>query len=201
MRKVAAVSVVLAVVLLTPGAEAQRVARTGLVPGALSRSSTTPVVQGTGNAPTVRLFGGIATGDGSLDLGFMAGASFAWDLSGLPFDIRFDPSISRYSGGESPGVDVSLLLLNFPAAVEYVFPTTGSGSAKFYVMGGLGMHYFNRSVEANGTPGSESDNSGLDMGVTLGGGVRMNETLGFEGRIIDIDGFTTIAILATWKLK
>jgi hypothetical protein len=201
MRKVAAVSVVLAAFLLTPGAEAQRVARSGLVPGAPSRTSTTPVVQGTGNAPTVRLFGGIATGDNSLDLGFMAGATFAWDLSGLPFDLRFDPSISRYSGdGGSPGVDVSLLLLNFPVAVEYVFPTTSSGGAAFHVMGGLGMHYSNWNVDTD-VPGFEFGDSGLDMGITLGGGVRMNEKLGFEGRIIDIDSFTTIAILATWKLK
>ncbi|MGQ0767461.1 MAG: outer membrane beta-barrel protein [Gemmatimonadota bacterium] len=198
MRKVATVLVAFAAVLVTQEAQGQQATRSGI--GRASAPRAAAVQQGGGTGPTTTLFGGVATGDNGLDLGFVAGVSFTWDLAGLPIDLRFDPSISRYSGDGGPGGDVSLLQLNFPAAVEYQIPTSTEGGTRFHVLGGIGMHYSNFSFDTS-VPGFEGSDSGLDMGITLGGGARFNDKLGAEARILDIDSFTSIYLLATWRLR
>lgn len=176
-----------------PGAEAQRVApnslRSGAVPNRLPQQ-TKPRTN-----PTFTLHAGIATGDNSLDVGIMVGASFGWDLKGLPIDLRFDPSLARYGGGDG-NVDLSSILLGIPVAAEYAFTTTGK--AKPYIMGGVGMYYNRVNVEVN-TPGFgvDGDASDTDLGIAFGGGVRFNEKFGIEGRVIDVNSFTTLPILLT----
>lgn len=198
MRKVAAVLVGFAAVLVSQSAHAQQAARSGISRDGSSRAAAAQ--QGGGTAPSWTLFGGVATGDNSLDLGLVAGISFMWDLAGLPIDLRFDPSISRYGGDRGPDVDISLLQLNFPVAVEYQIPSSTQGGARFHVLGGLGMHYSNFSFDTS-VPGFEGEDSGLDMGIVLGGGARFNDKLGAEARIVDIENFTSIYLLATWRLR
>jgi opacity protein-like surface antigen len=197
MRNVVRYSLALAALVASHAAQAQRTQPSAR----FSRSTTLAAQQGAANRPSARLFGGIATGDNNLDLGFTGGVSFTWDLAGVPVDFRFDPSLSRYTGDPAPGADWSLLTINLPAAAEYVFPTSGTGSARYYVMGGVGLYYMNWSFDNNNVPGGDASDSGLEMGITLGGGVRLNDKLGFEGRIVDVGGFTTIPLLVTWKIK
>jgi opacity protein-like surface antigen len=190
-------------VLLTAGrAEAQRVAPQAFNPRlAAKASNSSPAPQGRRQRsnPTVTLQGGVATGDGSFDFGILVGASFGWDINGLPIDIRFDPSLARYGAGNDYA-DGSLLIFGIPGAVEYEFTT--QGNTKPYIMGGLGLYYSRFSVDVNVPGGGDvgGSNSETDFGITVGGGLRFNSKFGIEVRITDLDGFTTIPILFTLRM-
>jgi opacity protein-like surface antigen len=183
--------------LVAPAAQAQR-ATAGAFRAVARATSEAQAQAPSRTNPTITLMAGIATGDNNLDVGIMVGASFGWDLKGVPLDIRFDPSLARYSGG-STGVDASLLKLGIPAAIQYDFTTTGN--TKPYIMGGVGLFYSRYSADIN-TPGGNvgGSDSNSDLGITVGGGVRFNQRLGLELRIIDVDSFTTIPILLTYRM-
>jgi opacity protein-like surface antigen len=187
---------VAAVSLATSTASAQRLASRAIEPRAPRHVDLQQPSARTN--PTVTLMGGLATGDNNLDVGLFFGASFGWDIRGTPLDIRFDPSLSRYGGG-GVGYDASMLQLGIPAAVEYQFKTTGR--AKPYVMGGIGLYYSRYSYDVS-TPGLDVgvSDSNTELGIAIGGGVRLNSRFGLEGRIIDVDAFTTIPLLLTWRL-
>lgn len=193
MRKCLTTAMVVAGLFVAARADAQRVAPVSLRKA--GNPTDVPQQRPTRTNPTFTLHAGIATGDNQLDVGIMVGGSFGWDIKGLPIDVRFDPSIARYGGGDG-NVDLSSILLGIPVAVEYEFAT--AGKAKPYVMGGVGMYYNRVSVEVN-SPGfgiSRTD-SDTDLGIAFGGGIRFNERFGLEGRVIDVNSFTTLPILLT----
>jgi hypothetical protein len=196
MRKTELVFV-LAIPFLTRSAEGQNHQRDDALPAVATFGHATPSKQEGSTRPSATLFGGIAVGDNNLDLGLMGGVSFKWELAGIPIDLRFDPSIARYSG-DRDGVHSRLLLFNVPVVAEYEIPGSGDRSARFYILAGFGTHYKRLSEDDLGS--NDTDNR-LDLGLTLGGGVRLNSKLGFEARIVDIDNFTTLPILVTWKLR
>ena len=177
--------------------EAQRVAPTALE-RAWSAPRPAPAVapqqRRSGAGPSVELMVGIATGDGPYDVGPFLGVSFGWDAAGLPIDFRFDPSLAFHSTGGR--YDANLLILGLPAAIQYQFRNSQGGPTP-YIMGGLGLYYSNVSIDSGSPFVDELDDSSLDLGIAIGGGVRFNERLGLEARVIDIDGFTTLPILLT----
>ena len=62
-----------------------------------------------------------------------------------------------------------------------------------YVFGGLGLYLARSSFEvATGLPGGNLDGSdtSTDLGISIGGGVRLKGRLGFEARLMQIGGFT-----------
>jgi opacity protein-like surface antigen len=185
----------LAVVAASSPAFAQRRTATSLH---VARRVT--VQQPSTNAPKVTWQAGIAIGEGEYDIGFMGGASILWDPSALPINVRFDPSLARFSADLGPAASSSILMINIPGAVEYEFRNSGTGSATPYVMGGLGLHYLNIDVEVD-TPGLDFDigKSRFDLGITIGAGLRVAEHLSFELRIVDVDGFTSIPLLVGWR--
>lgn len=196
MRKIALASLALGLVAVSNVSEAQRASRMAFSP---STANAAPVRRAAANKPTITLLGGVATADSPFDMGFMVGASLKWDLSGAPVDLRFDPSIARHGGGVL-GVDVSVLFVNLPVAVEYAFKTTG-GSGEPYVFGGLGLHYGKYDVDIPSVPGYGGyGDSSTDLGLTIGGGYRLKSGLSFEARYLDINGFTTIPLLVGWRI-
>jgi hypothetical protein len=64
----------------------------------------------------------------------------------------------------------------------------------------VGMYYNRVTVDVE-TPGFGVDNTGsdTDLGIAFGGGVRLTERFGIEGRVIDVNSFTTLPILFTIK--
>ncbi|MGQ0647655.1 MAG: hypothetical protein ACT4P7_08780 [Gemmatimonadaceae bacterium] len=176
---------------------AQRVA-----PGSLSARWALPATlqaQTTGRAsPSIELMGGLATGDGIYDLGLLVGASFGWLIPAFPLDLRFDPSLSRYSA--SGVYSGSLTILAIPAALEYKFKNVQSGPTP-YVLGGVGLYYSHSGARAQSpiVDAGVEENS-FDVGITIGGGIRLNTRFGLEGRIVDVSSFTTIPILLSIRL-
>jgi opacity protein-like surface antigen len=123
----------------------------------------------------------------------MFGVSLAWDLAGAPIEIRFDPSLAYH--GSDGRYDANLLILGFPAAIQYQFRNAQGPTP--YVLGGIGLYYSNVSVDTGSPFLDEIDDSSLDFGIAIGGGLRFNSRVGLEVRVVDIDGFTTLPILLT----
>jgi hypothetical protein len=168
-------------------------------------AAPTPVQGSSGGGMQFTLLGGIATGEGGIDLGFAIGATLTWDLAGAPVDLRIDPYAARH-GGNCGIVDCDLTVIGASAAAQYNFTSGGSGfnaapvqgaaaANMFYVMGGLGFFNSNFSADYAGFGGSASS---TDLGVMFGGGYRFSEKLLVEGRYMSIDYFSPIAFLVGW---
>lgn len=183
----------------------QRRSDAGVQP--LSRRGAAPAVAQQPAAPMTGPewagFAGIASGDGAYDLGFVLGGTGRWNRADWPVTARGDAYLARHGGGtDFAGVDydASVLFLGALGSVEYVFP--GTSQLKPYVFGGLGLFYSRYSVDYDGGPfgGDDSfDDSGLELGIGLGGGLQFTPRFGAELRVMDIGGFTTIPIVAVLR--
>jgi hypothetical protein len=142
--------------------------------------------------PRISIFGGLATGDGAFDMGPALAGSFNWKLEQFPVNFRLDPYFA-YHTTNSP--DGSATFLGASANAEIAFATQGTSEP--YLFGGAGLYYNSISIDTPG-PG-EVDDSGVDAGFGLGGGVRFG---GFtlEAKMRDIDEFTTVSFLVGFML-
>jgi hypothetical protein len=142
--------------------------------------------------PRITLFGGLATGDGEFDMAPALAASFNWRLEQLPVNFRLDPYFAYHTAGDPDG---SATFLGASANAELAFTTQGSSQP--YLFGGVGLYYNSLSVEVPG--GGDVDESGVDAGFGLGGGVRFG---GFtlEAKMRDINEFTTVSLLIGFML-
>jgi hypothetical protein len=147
---------------------------------------------GASSNPRVTLFGGLATGDGDFGIGPALAGSFNWRLEQLPFNFRLDPYFAYHSASDPDG---SVTILGASANAEIAFTTEGTSEP--YLFGGAGLYYNSTSVELPG--GGDADDSGVDAGFGLGGGVRFG---GFtlEAKMRDINEFTTVSFLVGFML-
>lgn len=155
-----------------------------------------PVVQGGGGAPmTFTLMGGVATGEGGLDLGLALSGSFEWDVRDWPVNLRLDPYLARHGGDCGPN-DCDLTLLGAGVGVAYHFPVA-TNAPMWYIFGGLGIYHSSFDVDDNGFPGGfDDDASETDLGLQLGGGFRFGDgRYRLELRFLSIDSFDTLPIL------
>jgi hypothetical protein len=196
-------AVALAAVLttsLSSLAVAQRRADAGAQ--SLARRDAAPAVPqqpaATTTGPEWSLFGGIASGDGAYDLGFALGGSGRWHRSDLPVGLRGDLYVARHGGGDEflgTNFDASVVFIGAMGNAEYVFPTTSA--LKPYAFGGVGIFYSRFSADYDGPGLSDSfSDSGMDLGIGIGGGLRFTPRFGAELRFMDIGGFTTIPVVA-----
>jgi hypothetical protein len=165
-----------------------------------------PVQAASGGGMNFTLLGGIATGEGGIDLGFAIAARLMWDLAGAPVDLRIDPYAAKH-GGNCGIVDCDLTVIGASAAAQYNFTSGGSGfnaapvqgggnsAAMFYIMGGLGFFNSNFSADYAGFGGSASS---TDLGIMFGGGYQFSEKMLVEARYMSIDYFSPIAFLFGW---
>jgi hypothetical protein len=144
--------------------------------------------------PRITLYGGLATGDGPFGIGPALAASFRWDLAQLPFDFRLDPYFATHSL-EDDG-DGSIWLLGASGNIEFPFRTTGSNTEP-YLFGGVGLYFNSVSIDIPGE--GDFDDTSLDAGFGLGGGVRFGG-LTLEAKMRDIDEFTTVSFLVGFML-
>ena len=161
---------------------------------AASTKSAGAVAQGRPGSPSLTLYGGLATGDNSFDLGPALAASFNWNISDAPFNIRLDPYFAYHSRDEGP--DASLWFLGATGNLELAFRAAGT-TAEPYIFGGGG--FFFRSVSFDGPGDEEFDESDMKGAFGFGGGVRFR-TFTLEARMHDIDEFTTLAFLVGFRL-
>ena len=145
--------------------------------------------------PSITLYGGLATGDGAFNMGPALGASFNWSLESLPFNFRVDPYFA-YHSTEDDNADGSAWFLGASGNLELAFRTAES-TTEPYLFGGVGLYYNSVSIDTPG-PG-DFDDSSVDAGFGLGGGVRFG---GFtlEAKMRDIDEFTTVAFMVGFML-
>lgn len=156
----------------------------------MAKTSTAAVQRG-GGSPRLTLYGGLATGDNGFDLGPALAASFNWNISDAPFNIRVDPYFSFHSA--EGGSDASLWFLGATANLELAFNAAGTDATP-YLFGGGGFYYVN--FDADDPDFDESDMKGA---LGFGGGVRFG---GFtlEARLQDVDEFTNVAFLVGFML-
>lgn len=147
----------------------------------------------TTSSPGLTLYGGLATGDNSFDLGPALAASFNWNISDAPFNLRIDPYFAYHSRDEGP--DASLWFLGATGNLELAFRASGT-SAEPYLFGGGGFYYRNLSVDVGDGDFDDSDFKGA---FDFGGGVRFG---GFtlEAKLQDIDEFTNVSFLVGFRL-
>lgn len=198
--RVAAMATTL-VVVLTSSLEAQS-------RGTSALSRVAPVVQGGSGAPMkFTLFGGIATGEGGLDMGLAISGSFEWDMAQWPVNLRVDPYFANHSGECGPFADCSFRLLGAGVGVSYDFPTANGRRAPlplqgatagpaWFVFGGLGIYNGSYSIDSD-MPGFDDaySDSETELGIHLGGGVKFGGRYRVEARFMSISDFTTIPIL------
>jgi hypothetical protein len=186
-RSIAAAS--LASVMLTTAVQAQTAA-----PRAFTKSSSAAVQRTRATGPGLTLYGGLATGDNSFDMGPALAASFNWNIADAPFNVRLDPYFSYHSRDAGP--DASLWLLGGTGNLELAFRPSGT-SAEPYIFGGGGFYYRNFSVDTG--PGDDLDDSALKGAFDFGGGVRFG---GFtlETKMQDVDEFTNVSFLVGFRL-
>jgi hypothetical protein len=183
-----------------PTASAQRRPSTGPEPLArLENQPGAPQQPAAAAGPKWSLLGGFASGDGAYDLGLALGATARWHRADWPVTVRGDGYFAHHGGNfGSPAFgsfDVSLNILGAMGSAEYAFPTTST--VKPYVFGGLGVFYSHFSVDYNGTGFNDSAyDSSMDLGLGIGGGLRLTQNFGLELQVKDIGGFTTIPIVA-----
>lgn len=170
----------------------------------LSAVPARPAAQGpTAGGMQFTLFGGVATGEEGLDLGFAIGGSFEWDMVDWPVNLRVDPYIARHEGECRGFDDCSLLILGAGVNAAYDFPTTSGARAlalqgpvtgpTWYVFGGLGV--YRSSFDADiGISGADAEDE-TDLGLQLGGGARFGQRYRAEIRYMSIDSFSTIPLL------
>jgi len=149
--------------------------------------------------PQWSLFAGVASGDGAFDIGLAAGGGGRWRSADWPVGVRGDIYYAHHSGdigSQFGGYDVSVDMFGVTASAEYPFPT--ENKLKPYVFGGLGVFYSNRSAENDALFEDTDYDSSTDLGLAIGGGIRLTERFGLELRFMDIGEFSTLPILAAW---
>ena len=149
----------------------------------------------TASNPAITLYGGLATGDGSFNMGPALAASFNWRKATIPVNFRLDPYFAYHSLDDS-AVDGSAWFLGASGNLELPFRSSTS-STEPYLFGGVGLYYRSLTID---TPGAgDVDDSGIKAGFGLGGGVRFG---GFtlEAKMRDIDEFTTVSFLVGFML-
>lgn len=151
-------------------------------------------LQSRGGSPSLTLYGGLATGDNAFSMGPALAASFNWNISDAPFNLRLDPYFA-YHSTEDDQPDGSLWFLGLSGNLELAFRASGT-SAVPYIFGGGGFYMRNISID---TGPDEFDDSELVGGFGVGGGVRFG---GFtlEAKLQDIDEFTNVALLVGFLL-
>jgi len=168
------------------------------------RPAGAPSAQGAAASPGGwTAYGGLATGDGALDMGFAGQASYRTRPGGWPFDLRIDPYLAIHSGDQSFGSfssNLTLLLLGAQANAAYTFPNAAR-SAEWFIFGGLGIFYANYSYGDNVPGGFEGSASDTNLGLGFGGGVNFGGNWVVEGQVKMIDEFTTIPILLGWRFR
>lgn len=170
-----------------------------------SAAPARPVVQGpTAGGMQFTLYGGVATGEEGLDLGFAIGGSFEWDMMNWPVNLRVDPYIARHEGDCGGFADCSLLIIGAGVNAAYDFPTTSGARAlpvqgaatgpTWYVFGGLGIYRSSFDVDTD-VPGFDFGGDETDLGIQLGGGAKFGGRYRGEIRYMSIDSFSTIPLL------
>ena len=145
--------------------------------------------------PDWSVFGGVASGDGAYDIGIAAGGTGRWRRSDWPVGVRGDAYFAHHSG-EVIFSDVSINIFGVMASAEYSFPI--ENRLKPYVFGGLGLFYSNIDLDYEGDVDLGGYDSSTDLGFGIGGGVYLTQKFGVEVRFMDVNGFSTIPILAVW---
>jgi hypothetical protein len=152
------------------------------------------------------VLGGLATGEGGIDLGIALGAALEWALGSAPVRLRVDPYFARHGGSCEPA-SCNLTLLGVGGSAVYHFPgsqrraalqgPTTSGPS-WYAFAGLGIYrsQFDASYQEFGASGNSTD-----LGLQLGGGAKVGSNLAFEARYMDVDGFNPLVLMVGWKLK
>ncbi len=109
---------------------------------------------------------GIATGDNGIGLGWIVGGNYTLGKKLGPVQLRADATYQDY------GDDLSI----FGLAGNAIFPIS-----RIYALGGIGWY--------DSSPGDSN------VDVTLGLGWRRAGGFYFEGRWLEIDGFTTFPVV------
>lgn len=153
-----------------------------------------------GQGPKVTVLGGVAAGEDT-DFGVFLAATFGWPISDLPLIFRVDPVGARYGYGSNlpSGVgDGNLLLIGGGAALQYDFESSTGSRNTPYIMGGLGLYFARSSFDSNlaGVGGSDTE---TDLGISLGGGIRLGDKLVLEGRFMNVGSFTTIPLMIGYR--
>ena len=151
------------------------------------------------NVSSVRVFGGVASGDNPYDIGIAAGATVTWRRSEWPVAVRADGYYAHHSGdlgSQLGGYDISVNIYGFVGAAEYAFPT--ENRLEPYVFGGLGLFYSDVSQDYDGVFEDDTYESSTDLGFAVGAGMKLTRRLGLELRFMDIGDFSTIPVLAVW---
>ena len=179
-------------------AVAQRRTAAGVQP--LARRELPQPSRATTGGPSWSFIGGVASGDGAYDLGVALGTTARWHRAEWPVAIRGDGYFAHHSGGiESYAgeFDLSLNLFGVLGSAEYSFPT--QSTLKPYVFGGLGIFYAAVDVDYDGDFGNGDNDSSMDLGFNVGGGLNFTPQFGMELRLIDAGGFTTLPIVAVFR--
>ena len=165
---------------------------------ASASSNPGPVAQQRGGAPmSFTLLGGIATGEGGLDLGIALAGSFEWDVREWPVNLRLDPYVARHSGdcGGPGDIDCDLTILGAGVNVAYHFPVTAN-APQWFILGGLGLYHSSFDIDSDVFPGFDAGGSSTDLGIQIGGGVRFGGgRYRVEARYMSVENFDTIPIL------
>lgn len=154
----------------------------------------TSVQRGASPAPSLTLYGGLATGDNGFDMGPALAASFNWNLRDVPFNLRVDPYFAYHSRDRGP--DANLWFLGATGNLELAFNAAGT-SAQPYLFGGGGFYYRHFSFQDGGD--ENFDDSDMKGAFDFGGGVRFG---GFtlEAKLQDVSEFTNVSFLVGFRL-
>lgn len=199
MRSVIRAAAVGVVVSLLAGSTLEAQARP-----ASAMAPRPPAQAPTAGGMNFSLLGGVATGEDGLDLGFVLGGSFEWDMVAWPVNLRVDPYIARHEGDCGGFPDCTLTLIGAGVNAAYDFPNTSRSRAfpvqgtaagpTWYVLGGLGI--YRSSLDSDDDiPGADFGRDETDLGIQLGGGARFGQRYRAELRYMSIDSFSTIPLL------
>ena len=153
--------------------------------------------------------GGVATGEGGIDLGVAVGATMEWKVGSGPVGVRLDPYFARHGGSCEPA-SCSLTILGLGGAAVYRFPQaqrsmslqgTGTGAPSWYAVAGLGIYRSDFNFDYEGEISLSGSGNSTDLGLQLGGGANVGANLVLEARYMDVDGFNPLLLLVGWKFK
>lgn len=161
------------------------------------RAQPTAAQGGESGGRQITILGGIATGDGYIDLGFVAAMSIEVELQNAPVNLRIDPYIAIH-GGDCGPYDCSVNVFGVGGSAAYDFEGSGDASApSWFVFGGLGMYHTKFDFD-EGFLGFGA--SSTDLGFQFGGGARFGEKYTAEVRMLSLEGFDPIVLLFGWRL-
>lgn len=161
------------------------------------RAQPTAAQGGEGGGRQITIFGGIATGDGYIDLGFVGAVSIEMELQNAPVNLRIDPYVAIH-GGDCGIYDCSLNVFGVGGSAAYDFESSGgAGAPSWFVFGGLGIYRTEADVDVGfGGFGASS----TDLGFQFGGGARFGQKYTAEARWMSLEGFDPLVLLFGWRL-